>query len=695
MASKRQQERRWERRHELPAVLTFDAVSCELTASEGEQLPEFDMLAYSGGKLFVSGFSQPVIVDLTGLQTSESVSVLLDHNPSRRVGHVDQLSIDGRAIRATGKISAASAEAQEVIESHRRGFRWHVSIGCRILEAYEVPRGKTVVVNGQPQSGPAIVAAKAKLREISFVGVGGDEANTVSIAAAANFNLGELSMEFQAWLKARALDPEKLNEDQLAVLQAAYDKEPDPPPVATEEPDPAIQLQAQLRQAAATESKRIATIRKHCSQFPDIEAQAIQEGWTEVQTELAVLRAEREAVASGPAIQVSGRSTPTEMEGQAIEAALCMQFGMGEERAARDLPQQAVDLATTKKYRRIGLHALMYRTLAAAGRSFTPGQVDGETVHDFLRCEKDLMASAPGTFSYIATTGILGNTANKLLLDSFLSAPITVPTLFGKRSVNDFKTHTAYRLAANGDLLEVGAGGEIKHFDLEEESFTSQAKQWGRMLTLTRKDMINDDLGAFEQIPRILGRKAALTLEKQGWTLVLSNPAGFFTAANSASGAGTALGLPSLTQAETLMLNQVDAAGDPILMTARYLVSGTALANTAATLMGEQRIIATDMATSANLQAPALNIHAGKWTPVATPYINALALTGSSATLWYLWGDPADQAPFVVSYLNGREQPAIESSDVDFDRLGMSWRVVFDFGVDDAEPRAIVKMAGA
>lgn len=702
MPSKRQAEKRWERKNEIPATITFDAQSLDLTANSETtgSAPKFEMLAYSGGKLFVAGYKHPVVVDLDGLERSENVSVLLDHSPKKRVGHIENIMVANNQIRAFGVISAASEDATEVLTSHRNGFRWQVSIGCRVLEAFEVARGKTVVINGQPQSGPLIVAARSKLREISFVGVGGDEGNTVAIAAAAD--CGDLPMEFKEWLEARGLDQSTLTDEQVTVLQAAYEKEPKD--VAESKVEPAVtpevetpDVVAQLRAEAAAESKRISAIRKMCVGHPDIEAQAIAEGWTEVNAEVAVLRAEREATekTSGPAIHVSGRSVNQEVDGQALEASLCMQLGVEEKRAAQGISEQAMDVASGKKYRRIGLQSLIYRTLAASGKHFTPGEFGDDTIRDFLHCERDLQASAPGTFSYLSTSGILSNTANKLLLQSFDGARISVPTLFGKRSVSDFKQHTAYRLAMNGDLLEVGPGGDIKHHDLAQESFTSQAKTWGRMLTLTRTDMINDDLGAFEQIPRILGRKAALTLEKQGWTLVLSNPSGFFTSANSASGTSTALQISSLTTAEQKMLDQTDAAGDPILMSGRYLVTGTALAATAVTLMGEQRIIATNYAGSASTTAPALNPHAGKWTPIASPYINALSLTGSSATLWYLWGDPMDQAPFVVSYLNGREQPTIESSEVDFNKLGMSWRVVFDFGVDDAESRAIVKMAGA
>ncbi|MBL8892489.1 MAG: hypothetical protein JNL67_21110 [Planctomycetaceae bacterium] len=49
-----------------------------------------------------------------------------------------------------------------------------------------------------------------------------------------------------------------------------------------------------MRIEAAAESKRIAGIRKVCAgKHPEIEARAIEEGWSVTKTELAVLRIER------------------------------------------------------------------------------------------------------------------------------------------------------------------------------------------------------------------------------------------------------------------------------------------------------------------------------------------------------------------------------------------------------------------
>ena len=49
-----------------------------------------------------------------------------------------------------------------------------------------------------------------------------------------------------------------------------------------------------IRAEAAAETERITAIRRACDgEYDEIEARAIREGWTEQQTELAVLRASR------------------------------------------------------------------------------------------------------------------------------------------------------------------------------------------------------------------------------------------------------------------------------------------------------------------------------------------------------------------------------------------------------------------
>ena len=74
-----------------------------------------------------------------------------------------------------------------------------------------------------------------------------------------------------------------------------------------------------MREEAAAETKRIAAMRRICAgRFPEIEAQAIQEGWDEPRCELAVLR---EGRPKAPAMHV--RHNSNTVSAAMLEAA-CM-----------------------------------------------------------------------------------------------------------------------------------------------------------------------------------------------------------------------------------------------------------------------------------------------------------------------------------------------------------------------------------
>jgi tetratricopeptide (TPR) repeat protein len=71
------------------------------------------------------------------------------------------------------------------------------------------------------------------------------------------------------------------------------------------------------------------------------------------------------------------------------------------------------------------------------------------------------------------------------------------------------------------------------------------------LLSIDRRDIINDDLGAITTVPRKLGRGSGLKINDVFWTTFLNNST-FFTAArnNYLAGAATALGIDGLTAAE-------------------------------------------------------------------------------------------------------------------------------------------------
>lgn len=72
---------------------------------------------------------------------------------------------------------------------------------------------------------------------------------------------------------------------------------------------------------------------------------------------------------------------------------------------------------------------------------------------------------------------------------------------------------------------------------------------------------------------------------------------------------------------------------------------------------------------------------------------NTTRFTGATAIQWFLFGAPKDRA-ITVGFLRGQTTPTIETSDADFNTLGIQMRVFHDYGVALADPRGAYKAVG-
>ena len=158
--------------------------------------------------------------------------------------------------------------------------------------------------------------------------------------------------------------------------------------------------------------------------------------------------------------------------------------------------------------------------------------------------------------STVEVADILSNVANKFLLDGFFSVERVWRNICAVRNVSDFKTVSSYRLIGKDQYELVAPGGEILHGTLGEEKYQNKADTYGLLLSIDRRDIINDDLGAITTVPRKLGRGSGLKINDVFWTTFLNNAA-FYTVGNKnfLSGVNTALGIDSMTLAETAFMD--------------------------------------------------------------------------------------------------------------------------------------------
>jgi hypothetical protein len=657
-----------------PGALTIEAAAA---SGDGKPaLPRFTMVAYTGGPMKIAGWRFPVVVDLAGLAIpSQSRPIRFGHDAASGVGHTDSIRVmDGRLV-AAGVVSRDTTAAKEIVASARNGFPWQASIGAAVEQFEFVKENQTVLVNGHEFAGPLNVVRKATLGEISFVDLGADGNTSASVAASAKEKEVMDETKTQEQEKTVAAGKETPGKDAPVVeAQATPPAKADAPTVdAALTVDPVADMRAKM----ASEQERIAAVRKACGdEHPQIAARAVKEGWDETRTELEVLRASRP---KAPAAHVPDGT----MTGTVLEAACLLTARLGG--LDKQFEEKTLDAADKRFRGGIGLQELLLEAAWAngyTGRNFR----DSREVLRFAFA-KDLAAG----FSTVDIGGILSNVANKFLLDGFFSVERVWRSICAVRNVNDFKTVTSYRLIGTDQYQPVAPGGELKHGTLGQEQFTNKADTFGLLLTVDRRDVINDDLGAITLVPRKLGRGSGLSINDLFWTVFLNNAA-FFTAGrkNLITGADTALSIDALTKAEVAFLDQVDSDGKPIGVMPQVLLVPTALSAMATQLFKSVEI----RDTTASTKYPVANPHQGKFRAEVSRYLANSKYTGNSAKAWYLLADPADLPVIEVAFLNGQEAPTIETAEADFNVLGIQMRGYHDFGIALQDWRGGIRSKG-
>jgi hypothetical protein len=302
--------------------------------------------------------------------------------------------------------------------------------------------------------------------------------------------------------------------------------------------------------------------------------------------------------------------------------------------------------------------------------------------------ESNLREVLKAAFSIHSLTTILSATGNKILLEGFMAIPQSWRQVAAVRSVSDFKTVTAYRMNASLEYEEVGPGGAIQHGTLSQETYTMQAKTYAKMLALTLQDIVNDDLGAFNDLRNRLGLGAAIKMNKVFWTAWLAaySGAAFWTAARGNLVTSSALGEAGLNTAVAAFRDMVGPDGNLLSLEPDRILVPSALEATARKLYVSQE----QRDTTSSTKFPTANIYYNRFNPIVVPELGNSSYTGYSATTWYLAANPAVLASAIMCFLNGVQNPVIESTDADFDTLGIQWRGYHHFGASMTEYRASV-----
>ena len=624
----------------------------------GEQgLPSFTLVAYTGGKAKPKDFPCPIVIDLAGLDIpAQKIPVRYEHKSFQGVGHTEKIRIVGTEVMAEGVISRDTSWARDVSQSAKNGFPWQASIGGPIHQTEYVPFGQKVTVNGQTFEGELYVIRKMTLKEISFVDLAADE-NTSAMIEAQYEEKETLEM-----IKDQKTETKTDVPAQVQAMGLDTDK-----------------MMQEFQTKMLIDQRRIAAIEKiGNNKFPELEAKAIEEGWS-----VEKFHGEYQH-RTMPDASVAAMTKTNAMHGDikptTLEAIALATSGTSLSFLEAQYDEKTLEMAD--RYRGIGIQEFCELICA------------GTHLPKFRRDSRGWLEAA---FSSVSLPGILSNVANKVLLEGFLQMDDTWRKVVKIASVNNFQQHTRYRMNGLFKYEKVGADGELKHGKLGEQQFSQKIDTHGIMFSLTRQMIIDDDLGAFTDIPRAIGVGAAEAINDAVWDCLLCNPRqsdnkDFFHAdhKNLLTGPEAKLDIGGLTKAELHFSEQERVQGRPLGIPASILLVPTALKVAAEMLM---KSLLLNETTPENKPQPVTNPHAGKYEIVATPYLASKAFKHSSATAWYLLANPLRLAALEVAFLGGVDRPTVERADADFNTLGMQFRGYIDFGVKEQDWRGILKMA--
>ncbi|ARC87391.1 hypothetical protein B5V46_01475 [Rhodovulum sp. MB263] len=295
-----------------------------------------------------------------------------------------------------------------------------------------------------------------------------------------------------------------------------------------------------------------------------------------------------------------------------------------------------------------------------------------------------MWGGAMGTDDFRAALAIA---SNKVLLTAYEAAESQIKKASREVSAPDFRPINTVRVSGGVELAKVLENGEFGQGQITDAGEAFVLETYGKIFTLTRQAIVNDDLGAFEQSARMFGQGAALTearifaglLEANGGTgpAMSDGKALFHADHGNLAETGATLSIASLSLARTAMRRQKGLAGEAIRVDPALLIVPPELETQA------ERLVAEISAASAD----DVNPFQQKLTVLADAN-----LTDPAA--WYIAALPGRPDALQHAYLDGASGPQIFTRD-GFETDASEFKVRLDFGAGFVDHRAWYKNPGA
>ena len=162
-------------------------------------------------------------------------------------------------------------------------------------------------------------------------------------------------------------------------------------------------------------------------------------------------------------------------------------------------------------------------------------------------------------------------------MSGYDSEPSSHRAWVNQTDVADFKQQKRVALSEAPGLELVNERGEYHHGAMVEKGEGFALQTFGKIISLSRQIMINDDLSALTKIPNALGRSAARLEADKVYGILTGNPAmadgvALFHASHNNLMTASALSITSLSESRAVMRKQKGMQGAILNIVPRFLI---------------------------------------------------------------------------------------------------------------------------
>ena len=280
---------------------------------------------------------------------------------------------------------------------------------------------------------------------------------------------------------------------------------------------------------------------------------------------------------------------------------------------------------------------------------------------------------------------LLEAAANKILLAAYGRAEPTYRAIARRRDLSDFKATKLLRVGDFPTLQAYQEDGEIKVGTINEGRETVILGSYGRILRLSRQAIVNDDLGAFDDVLGSIGGMVsrfenatfyAMKAANSGNGPKLADNVNLFNSAHgNLAASGGAVDVTTLGAGRAAMRKQKDLDGNPLNIAPKTILVGPDIETTVQQFL-----------------APIQPAEGGKVNPFAgkLDLVVEAAITGNG---WELYADPSALPVFHYGYLADAPGPRVITEEP-FNVDGLAWRVTLDFYAGGTDYRGAYRNPG-